>query len=308
MGNNYIYKPSFTPFEFTFYFSVRRSPAFSPTPLYGSTKYGPTGLFSMHSFPHLSDNADLCSLLSNLANHSLAKSTWSTYSTAYKMLLQCFNNDVSFLLSKMSVITFVGWLSNRNLAVSTINSYLAGLRQVHLTLGHDIPHLRSDIINQILTGKKNLDSSKPRTKPVRIPVTPTMLRILKSAINKDDLPFLEKRLFWFLCVLAFHGAFRIGELLTCKPNLFDPNYTLLNKHVQLNTTNINGETIPFLEVTLNSSKCSLTPTVIDVYPTGSDICPVRAYSKLTLLRPDQPLLPAFRLALYLTARGFLSRL
>lgn len=267
-----------------------------PSAIYGATKYGPAGLFSPDSFHQLSTDPELCHLLSNLANHSLSKSTWSTYRTAYKMLLKCFNNNINFPLTQPSIIIFVGWLSSRGLSVSTINSYLAGIRQVHLTLGHDIPQLRSAMVTQILTGKKNLEAVKPTSKPVRIPVTPTMLRFLKTAINKDDIPFFDKRLFWFLCVLAFHGAFRMGELLTRHPNHFDPNFALLGQHISSNPTKINGVRSSFLIITLSSSKCCPTsPTVIDVYPTGSDICPIRAYSKLIDLRRLQPNLPAFRL-------------
>lgn len=212
------------------------------------------------------------------------------------MLLQCFNNDVSFPLSQMSVITYIGWLVSRGLAIATINSYLAGLRQVHLVLGHDVPHLRSDIVTQILVGKKNFDSIAPSSKPVRIPITPTLLRILKNAINKDHLPYFEKRLFWFLCVVAFHGSFRMGELLTRQPSHFDPNFSLLGQHIVSSPTIINKEPSSFLEITLTSSKISpTTATVIDVYPTGSDICPIRAYNKVINLQKLQHDLPAFRL-------------
>ena len=61
---------------------------------------------------------------------------------------------IIFPLTQLSVITFVGWLSSRGLSVSTINSYLTGIRQAHLTLGHDVPQLRSDIVTQILSGKR----------------------------------------------------------------------------------------------------------------------------------------------------------
>ena len=267
-----------------------------PAAIPGSTKYGPNGLFSINSFNQLTTNSELCTLLSNLANHSLSKSTWSTYKTSHKMLLKCFDNNVNFPLTQPTIITFIGWLAKRNLSVSTINSYLAGLRQVHLALGHDVPHLRSDMVTQILIGKKNFDAVKPSTKPVRIPVTPTLLRILKNAINKDDLTFYDKRLFWFLCVVAFHSSFRIGELLTRHPNHFDPSYTLLGQHIFPNSAIINAVSLSFLEITINSSKCfPTTPTVIDVYPTGSDICPVRAYTRLINLCRPTPNLPAFTL-------------
>ena len=240
----------------------------------------------------------MASTLSSLANHSLTKQTWSSYKTAYRMLKLCFKNcEIPFPLPHSYILTFVSWLNNRNLSASTINSYLAGLRQLHLAKGLQLPNIRSDLVNQILAGKKNVDLLLPVIKPTRIPVTPTILRILKTQITGDNLPYHDKRLYWLICTLAFHGSFRIGELLTRSPTTYDPNYTLLCKDIAVNITLVDNVPVKFLEVNLKHSKCSKNkPVVIDIYPTNSDLCPVRAYAKWFNTRASSLNLPAFRLS------------
>ena len=213
------------------------------------------------------------------------------------MLKLCFKDqDIPFPIPESYIMTFVSWLNGRNLSASTINSYLAGLRQLHLTKGLQIPNIRSDLVNQILTGKKNVDLLHPVIKPTRIPVTPTILRILKTQISSDILSYHDKRLYWLICTLAFHGSFRMGELLTKSPTSFDPNYTLLCKDIAINFTTIDNLPVKFLEVTLKHSKCSIhKPVVIDIYPTNSDLCPIRAYDKWVNTKTCALNLPAFRL-------------
>ena len=228
------------------------------------------------------------------------------------MLKLCFKDiNIPFPLSESYIVTFVSWLNNRNLSVSTINSYLAGLRQLHLAKGLQIPNIRSDLVSLILSGKKNVDLLYPVEKPTRIPVTPTILRILKTQITNDVLPYHDKRLYWLICTLAFHGSFRIGELLTRSPVSFDPNYTLLCSDIGTNITKIDNVPVKFLEVTLKHSKCSKNkPVVIDIFPTNSDLCPICAYIKWFKTRVSPSNLPAFRLSSgkALTPSNFNSKL
>lgn len=264
----------------------------------GASKYGPSGLFTAQSFSNLTSDSNVASTLSHLANHSITRNTWSTYQTADKMLKLCFNSrnaTVSYPLSQGDLLIFISWLSNRGLSPNTISSYLSGIRLVHLTAGLEAPVLRSDIVSQVLTGAKHVDAVTVKSKAFRLPVTPTILRLLKLAISRDDLCQHDSKLYWFLCTLAFHGSFRMGELLCSSPLHFDPNYTLLNSDLKLNTTVINTISTPFLEVTLKSSKSSLTSAVmIDLFPTNSDLCPLRAFSKCPA--PTSQEQPMFRMS------------
>ena len=254
-------------------------------PQYGVTKYGNTGLFLAISFKG-NITLEWKNYLAGIANHSLSKQTWSSYKTAGTMLEKCqdeTNHSMHLPLNDEKVLTFVAWLLNRNLSSRTISTYLSGLRQVHLAKGIPIPTLRPDLIKQILTGATNLDQIKKRNaqKPTRLPVTITVMKLLKLEIKNGEESKENKRLLWSVATLCFNGAFRIHELLSRTSRQFDPNFTLLTQDVKIKVLNINGERVKTIQVKLKSPKTDRigTGTIVDVYESKGPLCPIRAFEK-----------------------------
>ena len=274
----------------------------APQAVRGNSKYGPNGLFSPSSFDHCPIPQHLMHTLSHAANYSLTKQTWSVYRTAQKMLYRCCtetNSRFSLPLTNADILTFTAWLLDRGVKSSTISSYLSGLRQVHLSKGVDIPLIRSDLISQVLKGQSHLDSISSKHKPTRLPVSPTILRILKLEINNSPLSKLDKRLTWLLCTLAFHGSFRIIELLSKTKRTFDPDFCLLGNDVTLKPFIHNNSSISILSITVKSPKAGRPHTldIVDVFPTNTDLCPVKAYIALVKSNPTpDKTLPFFTLA------------
>mgnify|MGYP003891633467 CR=1 FL=1 len=270
--------------------------------MHGNSKYGPNGLFSPSSFNSYPIPQHLAQTLSCAANYSLTKQTWSVYRTAQKMLHKCCtetNSSFSLPLSSTDILTFTAWLLNRGVKASTISSYLSGLRQVHLSNGIDIPIIRSDLISLILRGQSHLDNLSPKSKQTRLPVSPTILRVLKLEISRSTFPKRDKRLIWLLCSLAFHGSFRIIELLSKTKGSFDPNFCLLGNDVLLKPLILNNSPVSVLAVTVKSPKVGRpnSKDIIDVFPTNTDLCPVRAYSDLAKSNPyPNPNMPFFSLS------------
>lgn len=235
----------------------------------------------------------LAASLSKLANFSLTSSTWSSYRTAAGMLQTCCNSlniPLAYPVSQQIILSFIAWLDTRGISASTISSYLSAVRQVHLSLGLPIPTIRSDLVQQVLSGKKKLDATTPNLRPIRIPVTPAILRLLKIKISGDGkLSPADKLTYWLLCSLAFHGCFRMGELISRSPSSFDPRFTLLRSDVDLRRTLIKNTNFSFLEVTLRSTKTATTATtIIDIFQTNTNICPVKAYTRwCTISAPNQ---------------------
>ena len=281
-----------------------------------TAKYGPSGFFDVSSFPDLALSHDWKTLLATTANHSLCSRTWSVYKTATKLLLKCslsLNIPMSLPLSQDNILIFSAYLLNRGLKSSTISSYLAGLRQLHMSQGTSIPNIRSDIVSQILKGRSNLDALSPNPKLKRLPVTPSVLRIIKIEINKRPIPKSDKCLLWFVSTLAFHGSFRMGELLSISPTSFDPKVTLLVSDIKLKNTRINNSNFNTLSVSIKSSKTGKPDavTIVDVFPTNNDLCPVNAYTKWSRCSPHfDEASPAFRFnsGLSLTNKYFNSQL
>ena len=89
----------------------------------------------------------------------------------------------------------------------------------------------------------------------------------------------ERRLIWAVCCLAFHGSFRIHELLSRKVGSFDGTKTLLGNDVRLVNTTIDGIQEEILIVHLKSSKEQQLSKGINVelFATGGFSCPVKAW-------------------------------
>ena len=181
-----------------------------------------------------------------------------------------------------------------------METYLAGIRQLHITAGINPPTLRSNLVSAVLSGKKNKENTKKRTgeKPMRIPMTPNMLKLLKLDLQKNNRSRHDKRFLWATTTICFSGGFRCGEIICEKPRTFDPDTTLLQRDITLKTIKIQSHQTEILQIKLKSEKTNKTgtPTITDIYPSDSSLCPIRAFrkwqdSKTTI---DEHL-PAFRL-------------
>jgi len=208
---------------------------------------------------------------------------------------------MKFPLDEGKVLVFIGWLLKRGLAAATINAYLSGLRQAHLTAGVILPSLRSPVVSQIIQGATNLDALKKRAKekPKRLPVTPTILKIIKSELRTSTWIKEDRLMIWAVCLLAFMGCFRIHELLSKKSSTFDPSFELLGQDLKLRSLKVGKNNVKTITVKVKSEKKDRIgrETFVDVYSNEGPFCPVRALEKWKKCsRLDSQSLPAFRLS------------
>ena len=98
--------------------------------------------------------SEIASALSELGNMGISNSTWSTYKTASTMIQKCEMEsrvDLSIPFDQRKTLIFIDWLvRSRKLKGSTINSYLAGVRQLHVVKGLDPPNMRSSLVKLVL--------------------------------------------------------------------------------------------------------------------------------------------------------------
>ena len=186
-------------------------------------------------------------------------------------------------LDDTKTLIFVAWLLNRGLQARTISTYLAGIRQTHLAKGLISPTLRPDVVKQVLTGAGNLDRLRNtlEEKPKRLPVTVTIMKLLKLEIKESELVNEKKLLLWAVATLCFNGAFRIHEILSHTEKQFDPNFTLLLRDINLKTLNINKVSVNIIQVRIKSPKTDRigVDAIIDVYESKGPLCPVKAFKK-----------------------------
>jgi len=181
-------------------------------------------------------------------------------------------------LSTPSILTFINWLSTtKNLKSGTIRCYLAGIRQLHIINALEPPP-RSEFAKLVLKGIANKESIAKRsdTSRRRLPITLSMMRLIKRLIIHTTYSTQDKSLIWACCTMAFAGAFRIHELLCKKESTFDPAFTLLTQDI---TWSKNSKNLCTLHVHLKCPKesKSTAPTVVDIFQSDSDICPVTAF-------------------------------
>ena len=260
-------------------------------------------MFNAESFTTANLPKDLEEEMIKAANHSLAKKTWSSYKTAMKHLDTCqeeTGRSFSLPMSSNDILLFTSWLLvRRGVRAATADCYLSAIRQVHIVKGHAIPTMRPEVVKSVLKGGRNQNVIKDRAvgRPTRLPVTPSMMKLIKKELSNMEIPIQRKRLIWLICSLNFFGGFRIHETLSRTEREFDPAFTLLARDVELKEVKVGNETEELLQLRLKSPKEDRVgaSTFIDVYQTGGQLCPIRAYKKWKETNPPRdPDLPAFR--------------
>ena len=168
------------------------------------------------------------------SNQSLALNTWSTYKTAENHLKRCEVETgvrIRFPMDDKMILAFVGWLLTvRKVGAASIKQYLSGLRTVHLKNGYLPGNLRPELVKAIIKGKEQQEA---KTRIPRLAMTLPMMKLLKTLLQLSNLTLEMKRLIWVVSCMAFHGSFRIHELLARNQSVFDPETTLLGNDIRI---------------------------------------------------------------------------
>jgi hypothetical protein len=135
----------------------------------------------------------------------------------------------------------------------------------------------------VIKGLTNFEATEKRKRvhKGRLPVTLALLKMLKHRIRNQEWTTNRKLLVWAVCTMAFHGGFRIHELLARSSSTFDPDFTLLGQDAKIQHCSIEGRQTKCIEVRVKSPKESKAGSiaVIDVFETGGQTCPVKAFEK-----------------------------
>jgi hypothetical protein len=214
------------------------------------------------------------------------------------MLAKCAkerNRKFELPLAADDILEFVGWLiSDRKVKAGTVNSYLSGLRQLHILRGMEPPVIRTSLMKFLLQGKKNLDniSDRSNNKAKRLPITMNVMRLLKEEIRVWNVSLDQKLLAWAIATVAFHGAFRIHELLCRVESEFDPDFTLLNQDIKVKSDELGAKS---LEVKLKCPKENRNgkAVMVDIFESGGTLCPVKAFCRWRERNIGERNLPVF---------------
>ena len=176
-------------------------------------------------------------LARNLFNASIAESSARKYNTAAAHLSRLeseIGRTFAWPLSTQDSNLFLTYLMNKKISPATVKSYLSAIRRLALTKGVSTPPPQSDLAKSIIKGYENVSRNPIQAvaRATHRPVTIPFLRILGHTTNKfwEGEPF-DQKCFWVICVTAFWGSLRIGEMLCDHPNTFSPTSDLLASDV-----------------------------------------------------------------------------
>ena len=220
--------------------------------------------------------------LTSAANSSLSTSTWNSYSTVWKNLPEISAEtgvSIDFPMDTGMVQAIIGFYLVRGLKASTIQGYLASVRNGHQVRGMECPALDQKLVQTILKGKKNMESLK-KSEPHGV-VTIRVMRKLWTKLKNSNLAMDTKRLLWAIFTLLFLGSLRPSEALSAKKAEYDEVKTLTWSDIKILSTCMDGKEVKFLQLTLKQPKTarSMPTQLVEIPELGKQICAVKAFEK-----------------------------
>ena len=159
--------------------------------------------------------------------------------------------------------------------------HMAAIRHLHIIQELDTPPTTSPRIHLVTNGIQRVH---PRVSLSRLPVTPTILRRVKTVLDQDPSGF-SNRLLWVVCCTAFFGFMRSGKFTVPSTSLYSPD-----QHLSMRDVAIDNHCNPSLvAITLRVSKTSqFSPVTILLKRTQADLCPVKALLSYLEIRGTNP--------------------
>ena len=133
-------------------------------------------------------------------------------------------------------------------------------------------------LEQLLRGIKMVQAKKGKGKTTRLPITPTIMRVLKGAwltgSNINHTNTRDAAMLWAVCFLCFFGFFRSGELTAPSESQYDPSENLSFRDIAFDSR----EHPSTLRIHLKASKTDPFHLGMDVFvgKTSNDLCPIAA--------------------------------
>lgn len=240
-------------------------------------------------------NPELCNKTLTILASSLAKRTWQKYSSALA-LWERFADEVNgpkpVKFSKNSRILFMSWcFNNTALAANTVKAYLSALKRITLVSGSKSEKKGTVVEKLLLRGIENLRQIEPkkRASAATVPMSINILEKIQQGLERDSCNTCSKKSIWALCLSAYWGLLRLGEILPRKDDIFDSTSDLLWKDVKLEADKVEFR-LKFPKVRNDLSKS------ITLYKVSNPLlCPVSALRALkkqqvyeNLWNPEKP--------------------
>ncbi len=217
---------------------------------------------------------------------SIASGSRKTYQHGWNCYIS-FCNQVgypAFPVKERTLCLFVTSLA-RSLGYASIRTYLAAVRFRNIELGFSINFDHMQQLNMLMRGIKRVNGKSVR--PKRSPITPDVMRVLKSQLRESSFVEQDKLMIWASFTTAFFGFLRSSEFCSPKKFTFHPESTLLVNDVCL------SESVAILSIKVSKADPFRNGSQVRLAASSSSVCPFRALQKY-LCFDHKPSLPLFQ--------------
>ena len=157
---------------------------------------------------------------------SLSTSTWTSYKVCWNMFCDfCSRSSIapSLPVSLDNLLNFVQYLAEtRQLKEQSIRSYISALRYLHKLNRVKTTVFDSPFLQILYQGVKNHQATYDTSGNSRRVVTWEVLLLLGHLLfTSNTLHDFDKQTIWTLCLVAFFGSCRMGELIVDSPYIYN---------------------------------------------------------------------------------------
>ena len=218
----------------------------------------------------------------------LADSTQKTYKSGENRFIQFCNmcRIPPVPVSEATLCKFVSHLAKEGLKHRSIKTYLSGVRFMHIRAGFPDPFLaHMSRLGYTMKGVKRVEAEKGGNQRPRLPITPPLLKKLRSAWDRVGVNH-DTRMIWAACCLAFFGFLRAGELTVPDDTGYDANV-----HMGVADIAVDDSVSPsFVRVRIKQSKTDPFRHGVELFlgRTHTELCPVAAILGYLVVRGSGP--------------------
>ena len=220
-------------------------------------------------------------------SEGLAHSTRRCYSTAQEKFISfCYqsgrlaSSGSPCPADEWTLCLFVTMLAE-SLRHSSIKVYLSAVRALHIEQGFDDPLRNCLRLQRVMKGVKRTQGATPSV--LRLPVTPEILRIVRSGLVLSS---FNDCMFWAACTLAYFGFLRSAEFTCPSLKSFDPAVHLTVQDISVDATDAPSCLQVFIKASKTDPFCQGCHVYIGL-GSGS-LCAVQAVLNYLARRGDGP--------------------
>ena len=261
--------------------SVTTAPTINRVELKEVVRYGGGGLFSGGEFEDMNLHPEAESMIVELANCSLATTTWKSYASAIRATQRCgeeWSLNMMMPWTKEKCINFISWCRSGGMKSTTCRQYLAGVKKMHQKEAMSVAWAEDPRVTMILRGYDNITGDVVKE---RVAMDPKRLWFLKLEIKSRNDNLHNKRMLWFTSVIMLKASLRASEIMGEKIAEVNLQKVLRWGDIERRSGLLQGEKVESLIIKIKAPKeqKNLKAKKMELFQSEDFLCPVYAFDK-----------------------------